>query len=206
MSEQELESDILRKLEIYEGILQKIKSPERREKALSLFGDLAERLATCPASTRLEYVGCYPGGLIEHLINVTKTMLELKNVFKIDDKILNNDSIIITGLLHDLGKLGSKDLEYYLPQRSSWHKEKGILFEINPLCQDVTVATRSVWWIQEHGIKLSPEELSAILSSSPKGHNEISFENNFKEPWLTFILQTAIRASCKQLENIKKTL
>lgn len=204
MSEQELESDIVRKLEIYEGILQKIKSPERRERALALFGDLAERLATCPASTRTNYVGCYPGGLLEHMINVTKTMIELRNVFRIDEKNLSTDSIIIAGLFHDLGKIGSQDADYYLPQQSSWHRDKGILFEINPECQDVNVPTRSLWWIQEHGINLSPEELSAILSSGPKGHNEISFENNFKEPWLTFILQTAIRASCKQLENIKK--
>lgn len=52
------------------------------------------------------------GGLAEHSLNVVYKMMELDKAFKAD---LPYDSVIICGLLHDLGKMGDHGKDNYVP-------------------------------------------------------------------------------------------
>jgi hypothetical protein len=56
---------------------------------------------TAPASTRLDYHGCYEGGLAEHSLNVYQLFSEKVDRFKID---IRDDEITICTILHDLCK------------------------------------------------------------------------------------------------------
>jgi len=56
---------------------------------------------TAPASTRLDYHGCYEGGLAEHSLNVYSLFEEKVERFGID---IGKDEISIATLLHDLCK------------------------------------------------------------------------------------------------------
>ncbi|MBI4447604.1 HD domain-containing protein [Candidatus Woesearchaeota archaeon] len=58
---------------------------------------------TGPASSKPEYHGAHEGGLMEHSYNVYELFKEKNERLKLG---LEEDSIIITGLLHDLCKCG----------------------------------------------------------------------------------------------------
>jgi hypothetical protein len=58
---------------------------------------------TAPASTRLDYHGCEPGGLAEHSMNVYLSMLHKKELYKFD---LRDDELTIASLCHDFCKIG----------------------------------------------------------------------------------------------------
>lgn len=67
---------------------------------------------TAPASTKFH--GSYPGGLVEHSLNVYDKLTELSN--KYPDKGISDESIAICALFHDLCKanfykLGSRNVK-----------------------------------------------------------------------------------------------
>ena len=65
---------------------------------------------TAPASTRFHLN--VEGGLVQHSINLYKSLKALADIFKINVK---DESIIITGLLHDLCKVG-----LYIPSSAGY--------------------------------------------------------------------------------------
>ena len=62
---------------------------------------------TCPASQY--YHANYPGGLAWHSLNLTKIALSLNKMYRTN---IPEESIIISGLCHDLCKIGNYTIEY----------------------------------------------------------------------------------------------
>jgi len=149
---------------------------------------LGERLSTCPASSRLDQYAAFPGGLIQHSLDVTSTM---RKINESHDFGLSTSSILRVGLLHDIGKVGSTDQDYFISQDSDWHREKlGQMFKFNENLSRMSVSHRSLCLIQKFGIPLEAEEWIAI-QIAPGGHFE---ENRFyvgHEPTLALALQSA---------------
>jgi hypothetical protein len=177
------------------SIVGKIENSEVREGATKMCNDLHDKFAVCPASTRIDYVGCFTGGLVWHSLNVLKAMKNIRSSFGLENKV-HSDSMIILGLFHDIGKLGNHSDDYYLPQASEWHRNKGMLFEVNREIANVPVAVRSLWWLNQYGIPLSENEVHAILSLANSHNEEIRFVPSLKDPWETFLLQTSVRGAC----------
>jgi len=185
--------------ELLKGLVSRIEDAEKRHALLSLCDKVADRAIVCPASTRTEYVGCFTGGLVWHSLNVVKIMKELVKLYDLD---VDTDSLIIAGVFHDFGKLGTMDKDYYLSQHSDWHRSKGMLYEINPEVSGHTVQALSLYWINQYGCPLSEDEVSAILSLSTKFNETISYVPSFKDPWLSVILQHAVRIACMKNNGI----
>lgn len=179
----------------FSSIVGRIENSEVREGAQKLCNDLHDRLAVCPASTRTDYVGCFTGGLVWHSLNVLRAMKNMRSAFDLDSKV-HADSMIILGLFHDLGKIGNSNEDYYLPQASDWHRNKGMLFEINNEISSVPVAIRSVWWLNQYGIPLSENEINAISSLARSSGETVSFNPSLRDPWESFLLQSAVRGAC----------
>lgn len=176
------------------SIVRRIENSEVKEGAIKLCDDLHDRFSVCPASTRREYIGCFTGGLVWHSLNVLKAMKNMRQAFGLEEQV-SSDSLIIMGLFHDLGKLGNKDNDYYLPQESDWHRNKGMLFEINEDLSAVPVATRSLWWLNQYNIPLSEAEMHAISSLSKTNTENLTFVPSLKDPWESFLLQTSVRGA-----------
>jgi len=165
---------------------------ERKNSLLSLVSSLEETLILAPASTRTDYLGAYPGGLVKHSLNVLKFMSTLNQAY---GSQLPSESLIVTGLFHDIGKCGDETGLYYLPKNSEWHNKQGIMYEINPAMIDIPVSLRSLFILQRHGIKLSRDEHYAISSIKDRVR---STDNNLvvhNEPMLAIVLQQAIRVA-----------
>ena len=101
-------------------------------------------------------------------------------------------------LFHDLGKVGNRvGDDQYIPQESKWHKDKGMLYEFNKDLVYMEHSQRSLFLLQEFGIKLTEDEYLAILL-----HNGIAFESNkmylHQQPTLSLLLHQADMLAVRQ--------
>ena len=177
------------------GLVNRIENPEIKEGALQLCNDLHDRFAVAPASTRTEYVGCFPGGLVWHSLNVLRVMKALRTSLDLE-KVVHPDTMIVLGLFHDVGKLGNAKDDYYLPQSSDWHRNKGMLYEINDSMSSVSVATRSLWWLNQYNIPLSENEVHALTSMLARSNEQVTFTPSLRDPWEAYLLQSGVRGAC----------
>jgi len=188
---------IAENFEKYRGFMEKL--GDRSEAALALVDHLGERLAMCPASGRKEYHHAIPGGLVDHSLRVLSNALKLVKAFNWD---VPKDSLIIGCLLHDLGKVGDHENDYYVPQDSDWHREKiGEMYKYNKDIQYMTVPDRGVWLCQHFGLRLTQPEFMAILLNDGQ-YAEENAPYKMKEPLLVDIVHIADFISTKQEKNL----
>lgn len=172
---------------------------DRSEPALALVDHLGERLAMCPASSRKEYHAAFPGGLVDHSLRLLSNALKLCKTFNWE---VPKDSLIIGCLLHDLGKVGDHEKDYYVPQDSDWHREKlGEMYKHNKEILYMTVPDRGVWLCQHFGLKLTQDEWLAIKLNDGQ-YAEENAPYKMKEPLLADIVHLADYISCKQEKNL----
>jgi len=172
---------------------------DRSEPALALVDHLGERLAMCPASSRKEYHAAFPGGLVDHSLRLLSNALKLCKTFNWE---VPKDSLIIGCLLHDLGKVGDHEKDYYVPQDSDWHREKlGEMYKHNKEILYMTVPDRGVWLCQQFGLRLTQDEWLAIKLNDGQ-YAEENAPYKMKEPLLADIVHLADYISCKQEKNL----
>lgn len=129
-----------------------------------MLDELDERLCLCPASARTDYHGAFPGGLVDHSLRVLNNLLVLNKAYGWS---LAKDSMILSALFHDIGKVGmpgpSSDLDFYVNQTDSWKRDKrGEVYAYNESIQYFTTPDRSVFIMQHYGVSLTAEEWLAI--------------------------------------------
>jgi len=139
---------------------------DRAPAALAMVDAMGEQLALCPASSRKEYHNAFPGGLVEHSLRVLTNAMRLVKAYGWD---VPKDSLIVSCLLHDIGKVGLANddgtvSDYYVPQDSDWHREKlGEMYKHNKDMQFMSTPQRSVHLCQQFGLRLKTDEYLAIL-------------------------------------------
>lgn len=160
---------------------------DRSENVLKMVEHLGERLALCPASARVEHHSCFPGGLVDHSLRVLTTAGKLAKTHGCEFPL---ESLIISCLFHDLGKVGDENEDYYVVQKSDWHRDKGMLYEYNEKISYMSVPHRSVYLMQRFDIKLSQEEYLAILLNDGQ-YVEANKPYAMREPLLSMIVHQA---------------
>lgn len=139
---------------------------DRSQSALNLVDSLGERLAICPASSRLDFHNCMVGGLVDHSLRVLSNAMKLVKAYGWD---VPKESLIISCLFHDIGKVGLANddgsvTDYYVTQDSEWHREKlGEFYKHNKDMQYMSTPQRSVNMCQAFGLKLKTDEYLSIL-------------------------------------------
>ncbi len=168
----------------------KVSDVDRKTALLSLVDGLEETLILAPASTRTDFQGAFAGGLVDHSLKVLKTMSALNRAYEAN---IGTESLVIAGLFHDIGKCGAEGRPYYLPKSSEWHNKQGIMYEVNPDLINMPVSLRSLFILQNAGVRLTSDEHYAI--STVKDRVRSTDENLFiaNEPMLAVVLQQAIR-------------
>jgi len=159
--------NLLEQYEKFKSILSKVVSESNVEKLDELFG---EKILFCPRGTKLEDGG-FPGALVEFSLRVASEAKSLAGKFNQPVK-----SAVKVSLLHELGKIGNLDQDFYIQQDSDWHREKlGQTYKYNDLCSRVSISHRSVWIANQSGIVLTEDELVAILTGQGLHLDENSF-------------------------------
>ena len=164
-----------------------------------LLETLDERLVLCPASPRENQYGAYPGGMIEHVLQVTSNMRNLAQAYNVDVPIA---SILSVGLLHDIGKVGNLEEDYFIEQDSDWHREKlGQMYKYNEDLNKMSVSHRTLWLLQRFGVTLTNDEWLAVQLAQGSHFEENRFYVGH-EPTLAMLLQQAKAMTIHQAKNI----
>ena len=149
------------------AIVKKYITGDRLEKVLFMYSDdeLGGNLMVSPASGNVGYHNAYEGGYIDHIFNVCKNSLKMKDLFIAQGgtQDFTDEELIFCALQHDLGKLGTKNHLHYIPNDSDWHiKNRGDVFMKNPANQYMTLTDRTFFTLQEYGIKINENEYFGI--------------------------------------------
>ena len=144
-------------MERYDSLKQKVLD---RKEAFDRFTHFLEKETTwltSPASTRFHL--SEEGGLLKHSVGVAGTLLKLRECLA---PAISEESCVIVGLFHDVGKLGMPGKPFYIPNDNEWMVQKrGIKFKINPEVVSMGLAARSLYLVAKH-LPLTDAEAQAI--------------------------------------------
>ncbi len=160
---QKTEKELKENYERFIGIIKKYFTGERLEKLLNMYSEneLGVNLTLSPASGNQSYHNAYIGGYIDHIFNVTKNALRMKEMFingggKVD---FTDEELVFSCLHHDLGKLGEPNKMHYIPNDSEWHiKNRGELFKRNENLSFMTFSDRTVFLLNKYGVEYNETE------------------------------------------------
>lgn len=111
-----------------------------------------------PASTRFHLHE--NKGLLRHSVGVAENLLKFRD-FLVPQ--ISDESCVIVGLFHDVGKVGMPGKPLYIKNDNEWEvKKRGIAYKINLEVVQMGLAARSLYLISKY-IPLSDAEAQAIL-------------------------------------------
>ena len=134
-------------------------------------------------------------------LRVLSFVSKLVGVYDLGNKI-SRESMILSSLFHDWGKVGGLDGDYYLEQQSDWHRERGMLYTHNRDIQYMTTAQRGLYLMQHFGIHLTSDEYLAILLNDGMYPDDNKIYA-MKEPTLAVLVHHADRMACQFEKNNK---
>lgn len=137
---------------------------EREERLLELYTKHADKIATAPASGRVNYHSCFVGGYVHHVLNVIKCANKVHKTWSSlgGKPSYTEEELNFVALNHDLGKIGDNDHEYYIQVSDDWKIKKGILYDFHPKLQYMPVQDRSLYLLQSFGVHMTQKEFISI--------------------------------------------
>lgn len=138
----------------YGSLLEKV---TKRKTSVEEFVDMLHNETTwltSPASTRFHLN--VEGGLLRHSVGVSETLLRIKDTLAPE---ISDESCVITGLFHDVGKVGMTGKPYYIPEVKDG-KATG-KYSTNQELVSMGLALRSLYLVSQY-VPLSDEEAQAI--------------------------------------------
>ena len=199
-------------VESYEKFIQtlsKVFTGERLQKLLNMYShqELGGELVVAPASGKDHFHSAYPGGYIDHVLNVVKNAYKMKKLYE-DVGItadFTDEELLFAAFHHDLGKLGLKDSPHYVPETSEWHiKNQGSKFKLNGANHYMDVTHRALWLLNQYDIKYTEKEMLGIMladglynEGTKSYYISYSTETRLKTD-LPYILHWADHMSCRQ--------
>ena len=113
---------------------------------------------TSPASTR--YHLNEEGGLLKHSVSVAENLLKFRDFLAPE---ISEESCIIVGLFHDVGKIGMPGKPLYIKNDNEWEvRNRNITYKTNPDLAYMSLASRSLYLVSKY-TPLSDAEAQAIL-------------------------------------------
>lgn len=113
---------------------------------------------TSPASTRFHLN--VERGLLTHSVAVAENLLKFRNFLAPQ---ISDESCVIVGLLHDVGKVGMPGKPLYLRNDNEWEvRNRNIRYTLSPDVTQMSLAARSLYLVAKY-IPLSDAEAQAIL-------------------------------------------
>lgn len=139
-------------------------SGARRDSLKKMYSELEQFVTVAPASGYEFFHSAYVGGYLVHVRNVVKATLGMMALWKSFGYEFNftTEEAMMVALNHDLGKVGTPELEHFLPSDDAWKVKRGILFSANPKEQYMKVQDRSLFMLQRYGVELTEHEFLGI--------------------------------------------
>jgi len=137
----------------------------RKDQLVNFYKSIEQTLVDSPASTKDAHHNCFPGGYLDHVLRVTELALVIDRVWDKFNQKKNYtlEELVFSCLNHDLGKLGTNDQPFYVPNDSEWHiKNQGAHYKYNSNMTHMRIADRSLYYLQQANIPVSENEFLTI--------------------------------------------
>ncbi len=182
--------------EKYRGLIDVVKTREKEVRDFIRFLEEETLWLTSPASTRFH--NDFEGGLLKHSISVAETLIKVKGILA---PAIDNESCVIVGLFHDVGKVGFPGKPYYLanPQGSELRSKRKYI--VNREVVPMGLAVRSLFLVSQY-VPLTEEEAQAITYHDGQYIEENKVIAHKEEP-LTLLLSYADNWAGSILEKEK---
>ena len=139
---------------------------ERLQSLNKMYDHLEDRIILTPASSMEHFHNAFAGGYIDHILRVTRNAVKLYDMYNelgIGMGEFTKENVIFSALHHDLGKVGSMDANWYIPNDSQWHIEnQGKIYKSNPDMNFMNMTGRTFWLLNQFGVKIEEGEWIAI--------------------------------------------
>lgn len=165
---------------------------ERAGKLVSFYQERADRIALAPYSSRTSDVNCFAGGYIDHVLRVFECVKALDKAWASVGKLTTytKEELCFVALNHELGLIGTSDEDYFISNKSEWHvKNRGEVYTFNMEIPYSLIPDRTLFLLQEHGIKVSFNEMLGI-----KLHDGL-YEKSNEKYLLGYVAETKPRTS-----------
>jgi len=142
----------------YHGLIDLVHRREKEVRDFIRFLEEETSWLSSPASTRFH--NDFEGGLLSHSVSVTEILLKIKGILAPD---IDNESCVVTGIFHDVGKVGYAGKPYYIanPDRQGFGNRVR-KYIVNPKVVTMGLAVRSLFLVSQF-IRLTAEEAQAIV-------------------------------------------
>jgi hypothetical protein len=167
-------------------------SGQRKDQLKQFYKSIEQTLVDSPASTKESHHNCFPGGYLDHVLRVIELTIVIDRVWDKfgQSKNFTMEELVFSCINHDLGKLGTNEQPFYIPNDSDWHiKNHGAHYKINNKLSHMRIADRSLYYLQQAGISVTENEFLAI-----KLHDGLYEEGN-KPYYVTFSEDVAIKSN-----------
>ena len=159
---------------------------DRKDKLLDFYTQHEERFILMPASNKIQYHNCFPGGYVDHVNRVVTAALKIDTVWR-DLGVFDTyttEELVFSAINHDLGKFGTVE------HTDQWRRDKlNETYMFNDRLEYMSVPDRGLWLLNEAGISVTKNELLAI-----KLHDGLYDDAN-KPYLLSFMPETKPRTS-----------
>ena len=101
-------------------------SGERKEKLINMYNHFEDRMILAPASGSEHFHNCFPGGYVQHILNIVHFSKQFYQVWKNNGAYVDNfteEEVVFAAMHHDLGKVGDLENDHYIPNPSDWHRK-----------------------------------------------------------------------------------
>lgn len=182
----------------YEALKSRVVNRKEEFTALIDFMENKTEYLTAPASTRFHL--CRQQGLLEHSVNVAENMLKVRTALAPE---IDEESCIITALIHDLGKAGMPGSPMYIaneptPRQKQYGYGPSIPYRTNDKLVYLSVPLRSLYLAMPY-IKLSESEVQAVMyhdgqyvddnSSVATKETPLLLLLQYADTWSTFVTE-----------------
>jgi hypothetical protein len=141
-------------------------SGNRGEQLLNFYKRYEDRIIMMPAAHKKEYHSAFPGGYVDHVNRVVRCALKQYDLWAsegCDMTTFTKEELVFSAINHDLGKMGDKDHDAYIPQTDKWRKDKlGEDYMFNKQLAFCSVPDRGLFLLQQHDITYTFNEMVAI--------------------------------------------
>jgi hypothetical protein len=182
----------------YEALKQKIRC---RKAEFDRFVEMLEKRTswlTGPASSRFHLNE--EGGLLRHSVAVAENLLKLRDLLA---PRIADESCVIVGLFHDVGKIGMPGQPLYLENDNAWEvQHRNRRYKTNGSLVEMSLGARSLYLVSAH-LSLSETEAQAILCHDGQYLQENACIAHREEP-LTLLVHWADYWTAHVLEEEKQ--
>ena len=149
-------------MERYQALKEKVAIRKKEFEGLMSYIEGETSYMMAPASTK--YHLCREQGLLEHSVNVAENLLKIKAVLA---PSISDESCVIVGLLHDLGKAGMPGQPQYIknepsPKQKAYGYPASTPYRFNKDLLYLSVPIRGLYLIASR-FPLTEEEVQAIV-------------------------------------------